>query len=161
MGDPGSIVGVHGKVAQVVPSSRSSAPWCYDLRNVLFHPLPPGRGCTGEFAPVRTRPVETAYPRAQRCSLVKFCSRPHSRATAIALFPFRNPMIEATAYFGGIDAHVHMVRLQMSFDDLTFLLPGQSMENFPQLPADFPENNLPPSLGDEHNMVFTVPLRMG
>src|SRR5271169_963594 len=59
------------------------------------------------------------------------------------------------------DAHVHMVRLQMPFDDLTFLLLGQSMENFPQLPADFSEDNLPPSLGDEHNVVFAVPFRMG
>src|SRR6476620_10360922 len=29
-----------------------------------------------------------------------------SRATAIALFPFRNPMTEATGYFGGIAMHI-------------------------------------------------------
>jgi hypothetical protein len=32
-------------------------------------------------------------------------------------------------------------------------LPGQGMENFPRLLADFPEHHLPPSLRDEHNMV--------
>ena len=34
------------------------------------------------------------------------------------------------------DAHVHMVRLQMPFQNLAFLLPGQSMKNFPKLEAD-------------------------
>ena len=59
------------------------------------------------------------------------------------------------------DAHVHMVWPQMSLDNLTFFLPGQSMENFPQLLADPPEHNLTPSLRDEHNVVFAVPFRMG
>jgi hypothetical protein len=47
---------------------------------------------------------------------------------------------------------VHMVRLQMSLDDLTFLLPGQSMEDFPPRLADFPKHNLPPSLRATHIM---------
>src|SRR6266566_3784631 len=42
--------------------------------------------------------VDTAYPRAQKCSPVKFRSLPHKRAIAIALFPFRNPITEATGY---------------------------------------------------------------
>jgi hypothetical protein len=46
--------------------------------------------------------VDTAYPRAQKCSPVKFRSLPHQRAIAMALFPFRNPITEATGYFGGI-----------------------------------------------------------
>src|SRR6516165_6303165 len=49
--------------------------------------------------------VDTAYPRAQRCSPVKFRSLTHKRAIAIALFPFRNPITEATGYFGGIAMH--------------------------------------------------------
>src|SRR4029077_13773584 len=32
--------------------------------------------------------VDTAYPRAQKCSPVKFRSLPHKRAIAMALFPF-------------------------------------------------------------------------
>src|SRR6516225_5246293 len=50
--------------------------------------------------------VDTAYPRAQRCSPVKFRSLPHKRAIAMALFPFRNPITEATGYFGGIAIHL-------------------------------------------------------
>src|SRR5271157_5315660 len=46
------------------------------------------------------------YPRAQRCSPVKFRSLPHSRATAIALFPLRNPITEATGCLGGIAIHI-------------------------------------------------------
>ena len=37
---------------------------------------------------------------------MKFCSWPNSQATAIALFPFRNPITEATGYFGGIAMHM-------------------------------------------------------
>src|SRR5947199_7632712 len=45
-------------------------------------------------------------PRAQRCSPVKFRSLPHSRAIAIALFPFKNPITEATGCLGGIAMHI-------------------------------------------------------
>src|SRR6478736_7700271 len=47
-----------------------------------------------------------AYPRAQKCSPVKFRSLPHKRAIAMALFLFRNPITEATGYFGGIAIHM-------------------------------------------------------
>src|SRR5207237_2896717 len=50
--------------------------------------------------------VDTAYPRAQKCSPVKFRSLPHKRAIAMALFPFRNPITKATGYFGGIAMHI-------------------------------------------------------
>src|SRR5207253_10245214 len=50
--------------------------------------------------------VDTAYPRAQKCSPVKFRSLPHKRAIAMALFPFRNPITEATGYFRGIAMHM-------------------------------------------------------
>src|SRR5438045_7327427 len=50
--------------------------------------------------------VDTACPRAQKCSPVKFRSLPHKRAIAMALFPFRNPITEATGYFGGIAMHM-------------------------------------------------------
>jgi hypothetical protein len=56
--------------------------------------------------------VDTAYPRAQKCSPVKFRSLPHKRAIAMALFPFRNPITEATGYFGGYyDAFVQRLVL--------------------------------------------------
>ena len=51
--------------------------------------------------------VETAYPRAQRCSPLKLRSLPpNCRATATALFPLRNSITEATGCFGGIAIHI-------------------------------------------------------
>src|SRR6266566_3070770 len=50
--------------------------------------------------------VDTQCPRAQKCSPVKFRSLPHKRAIAMALFLFRNPITEATGYFGGIAMHM-------------------------------------------------------
>src|SRR5207244_7376677 len=37
--------------------------------------------------------VDTAYPRAQKCSPVKFRSLPHKRAIAMALFPSRTAIL--------------------------------------------------------------------
>jgi hypothetical protein len=42
---------------------------------------------------------------------------------------------------------MHMVRHQMTFDNLTFLLPGQRAQDRTQLPARLPENSLPGRLG--------------
>ena len=53
---------------------------------------------------------------------------------------------------GNRNTHVHMVWPQMSLDNLTFLLPGQGMENLPQLLADFPKQHLAPSLRASHIM---------
>jgi hypothetical protein len=50
--------------------------------------------------------VETASPRAQKCSPEKFRSLPHSRAIAMALFPVRNPITEDTGCLGGIAIHM-------------------------------------------------------
>ncbi len=50
--------------------------------------------------------VDTAYPRAQKCSPVKFLSLPHSRAMAMALFPLKSSMTEATGCLGGIAMHM-------------------------------------------------------
>ena len=40
---------------------------------------------------------------------------------------------------GNRDAHMHMVRHQVSFDNLTLLLPGQRMENRPKMLTRLPE----------------------
>src|SRR5207244_11890269 len=53
-----------------------------------------------------TPTVETAYPRAHKGSPVKFRSFPHHRASAIALFPFRNPITEAAGCWGRIAMHM-------------------------------------------------------
>ena len=50
--------------------------------------------------------VLTQYPRAQKWNPVKFLGRPkYSRWSRIADLPFRNPIVFATLYFGGILRH--------------------------------------------------------
>jgi hypothetical protein len=49
-----------------------------------------------------------------------------------------------------------MVRHPMPCDDLALLLPGQGVENLPQMPTRLPENHFAPPFGDEHDMVFVV-----
>ena len=62
---------------------------------------------------------------------------------------------------GNGDAHMHMVWHEVSFDNLTLLLPGQRMENRPQMLTRLPENYFAPSLGHENDMVLAVLFRMG
>jgi adenylate cyclase len=51
--------------------------------------------------------VDTAYPRAQKCSPVKLRSLPPNwRALAMALFPFKKPITCATACLGGMAIHI-------------------------------------------------------
>ena len=81
---------------------------------------------------------------------------------AIALFPLRNPITDATRMFwGNGDAHMHMVRHQMALDNLTFFLPGQRVEDRTQLPARLPENGFPTPFGHENYVVLAVPFGMG
>ena len=81
---------------------------------------------------------------------------------AIALFPLRNPITDATGGFGGMAIpHVHLVRHQMTLDNLAFLLPGQRVEDRTQLPARLPENRFPTPLGHENYVVLAVPFGMG
>ena len=53
--------------------------------------------------------------------------------------------------------HMHMVRHQVSLQNLALFLPGQRVEDFSQLPTRLSKQHLAPSLGDEHDMVFAVP----
>src|SRR5690349_16207696 len=46
-------------------------------------------------------------------------------------------------FWGNSDAHMHMVRHQMTLDNLALLLPGQRVEDRTQLPAGLPENSPP------------------
>ena len=62
---------------------------------------------------------------------------------------------------GNRDAHMHMIRHQVSFDNLTLLLPGQRMEDRSQMTTRLPENYFAPSLGNEHDMILAVPFGMG
>ena len=76
----------------------------------------------------------------------------------MALFPFRNPITDATGCLGGNgDAHVHMVRHQVTFDDLALLLLGQRVEDRTQMPPRLTKDGLPAPLGHKHHMVLAVP----
>src|ERR1035438_9033683 len=59
------------------------------------------------------------------------------------------------------DTHMHMIRHQVTLDNLAFLLPGQRVENCAQLPARLPEDGFPSSFGHEHYVILAVPFRMG
>src|SRR5437016_12505958 len=93
--------------------------------------------------------VDTAYPRAQKCSPVKFRSLPHKRAIAMALFPFRKPITEATGYFGGIAMHMCTWSGSRCPSDLALLLPRQCVEYFSQFAPCLAKQHLAPSLS--HN----------
>ena len=81
---------------------------------------------------------------------------------AMALFPFRNPITDATGCFGGIAMHMcTWSGIRVTFDDLALLLPGQRVEDRTQLPTRLAEDGLPASFGHEHHMVLAVPFRMG
>ena len=76
--------------------------------------------------------------------------------------PFHKPDHRRHRVLGGNrDAHVHMVRHQVAFDDLALLLPSQRVENRTQLPTRLAEDRFPPSFGHEHNVVLAVPFQMG
>ena len=81
---------------------------------------------------------------------------------ATALFPLRNPITDATRVFGGNgDARMHMVRHQMTLDNLAFFLPGQRVKDRTQLPARLAENGLPTPLGHENYVMLAVPFGIG
>src|SRR5258707_2273305 len=58
---------------------------------------------------------------------------------------------------GNLDTHVHMVRHNMTLNDLILLLPSQRVEDCTQLSTRLAEDDFPSSLGHEHNMVLAVP----
>jgi hypothetical protein len=77
----------------------------------------------------------------------------------MALLPLMYPTTCATEYLGGdSDHHVNVVRQEVPRLDPAFLLRGQSLEHFPEVPAKLAVQHLPPALGDEDHMVFALPL---
>jgi hypothetical protein len=59
------------------------------------------------------------------------------------------------------NAHVHMVRHEMPFQNLALLLPSQRMKDRTQLPADLAKDGLPPPLGHEYDVVLCSPISNG
>ena len=51
-----------------------------------------------------------------------------------------------------------MIRHEMAFFNPAFLLQGQFAEDLSEMPSQFPVQRLPAALGNEHNMIFALPL---
>jgi hypothetical protein len=56
------------------------------------------------------------------------------------------------------DHHVHMIRQQMPLLDPAFLLRSQLAQDFPKMLSQLPVQRLSPALGNEHDVVFALPL---
>ena len=75
--------------------------------------------------------------------------------------PFEKPDHRSHRVLGGNRyTHMHMIRHQVSVQNLAFFLPGQSVEDLSQVPARLSKQHLAPSLGNEHDRVFAVPSSM-
>ena len=56
------------------------------------------------------------------------------------------------------DHHMHMIRHEMTFLDAALLLYGQLAEHLAQVTSQLHIQRLPAALGNEHHLVFAVPL---
>src|SRR6202521_6218245 len=56
------------------------------------------------------------------------------------------------------DHHVNVIRHEMAFFNLAFLLQRQLAEDLAAMPSQFPVKRLSAALGNEHNMIFALPL---
>ena len=84
---------------------------------------------------------------------------PYTWAKWTALLPLINPTTCETAYFWrNRNRHVNVIRHQMTFFDPAFLLLCQLAKYIPEVPPQLPVKRLPAALGNEHNMIFAVPL---
>jgi hypothetical protein len=76
--------------------------------------------------------------------------------------PFQEPDYRRHRVFGrNGDAHVHMVRHEVPFENLAFLLSGQRMEDLSQLLPGLPKDDFPSALGHEYYVILAVPFGMG
>ena len=76
--------------------------------------------------------------------------------------PFEKPDHRSHRVLGGNRyTPMHMVRHQVPLQNLALFLPGQSVEDFSPLPARLSKEHLAPPLGNEHDMTFAAPSRMG
>jgi hypothetical protein len=73
------------------------------------------------------------------------------QACLILLLPLAKPDHRGHQVFGGNrDTPLHVIRHQMSIQNLAFLLPGQTFKDFSQMLARLSKQNIAPSLGNEH-----------
>ena len=76
--------------------------------------------------------------------------------------PFEKPDHRGHRVFGrNRDAHVYMIRHEMPFYNLAFLLPCSGVEDRSQLTPRLPKNGLSALAWAEHHMLLAVPFGMG
>src|SRR6516165_4600525 len=89
-----------------------------------------------QFEPDRRNRVSTSPQMLAREVLLAAAQSSHGNRT----LPLQEPNDRSHRVLRrNRNAHGYMVRPQMPLDDLTFLLPGQSMENLPQVHCDSSE----------------------
>jgi hypothetical protein len=72
--------------------------------------------------------------------------------------PFEKPDHRGHRVLGGNrDTPMHVIRHQISIQNLALFLPGLSVEDFSQVSARLSEQHFAPPLRHEHDMVFAVP----
>src|ERR1700730_19464114 len=104
--------------------------------------------------------VETKYPLAQKCCPTKIT----------LLLPVDTGQMDRTlaldkpnhlrdrVFRWNRDHHVNVIRHEMAFFNLAFLLQRQLAEDLAEMPSQFPVKRLSAALGNEHNMIFALPL---
>ncbi len=58
------------------------------------------------------------------------------------------------------EAHVDVIWHEMPLDDLRFLVPGEFVQDFAEMPSKRAENALLPPFRDKNHMIFAVPSGM-
>jgi hypothetical protein len=77
---------------------------------------------------------------------------------AIALFPFQEADPLRHRHLGGNrDTHMDVIRPDMPFDNLTFLLPGQCVEDCAQLPPNLSIQLATAPFGHKHHVRLASP----
>jgi len=110
--------------------------------------------------------VETKYPLAQKWlpHKIAFLLPPYTRAKWIALLPLINPTTcERPRIFGGNrNHHVNVIRPSGDLLRSGFLFAAPALRNTsPRCRPQLPVKCLPAALGNEHNMIFALPLAVG
>src|ERR1700682_2130038 len=104
--------------------------------------------------------VETKYPLAQKCwpTKLRFFSPVHPGQMDRAFTLDVPDHLRDRIFRRNRDHHVNVIRHEMAFFDSAFLLQRQLTEHLAEMPSQFPVKRLPTALGNEHDMVFALPL---
>ena len=100
-------------------------------------------------------------------------SRPKILACVVALFALQSRYRYRTLSFKKadhrrhlilgryLDALLHVISHQVSFDDSTFFLPCQFVKYASELATKFPIKHIAASFGNKDNLILAIPLRVG